>query len=86
MSTSLLVSKMKDAAKNYEEEIEIFASPEAEARKMIAQVDIVMLGPQVDYVLPEFEKAAIDCKTPVTVIDTAEYGRMEGEKVLKKAI
>lgn len=86
MSTSMLVQKMKESAKEYDEEIEIFASPEAEAKKMVDQVDVVMLGPQVAYVLPDFEKIAAQSKTPVSVIPTADYGRMEGKKVLKSAI
>lgn len=82
MSTSLLVNKMNEAATKYEEEIEIFASPESEAQKMVGQVDAVLLGPQVSYILSEFEKYAAPFKIPVAVIETTVYGRMDGAKVL----
>lgn len=82
MSTSLLVNKMIEAAKKRAEEIEIFASSEAESKKMLAQIDLVLLGPQVSYALADFEKSGKAYKIPVRVIDTLDYGRMDGEKVL----
>lgn len=82
MSTSLLVNKMREAAENRKETIEIFASPEAEAQEMVGQVDVILLGPQVSYVLPEFERSAEPFGISVQVIDTLDYGRMDGEKVL----
>ncbi|MDQ0361117.1 PTS sugar transporter subunit IIB [Breznakia pachnodae] len=86
MSTSLMVDKMKQAAESYDELIEIFAMSEAEARKMMGQVDVIMLGPQVSYVLNDFTKKALEFNVPVTLIQAVDYGRMNGEKVLKDGL
>lgn len=52
MSTSLLVSKMKEAAKEAEIEVNINALPISECDSVIDTVDIVLLGPQVRYQKP----------------------------------
>ncbi|MDI3411549.1 PTS sugar transporter subunit IIB [Bacillus sonorensis] len=84
MSTSLLVNKMKKHAEQMEEDIEIIALPVSEAGTMIAESDIVLLGPQVRYQKSQVESMAGD--TPVAVIDMRDYGTMNGEAVLEKAL
>lgn len=82
MSTSLMVKKMQDYANTLDEEIEVFAAPEAEAQSLIEQVDVIMLGPQVSYIFKDFNNEAKQYNIPVTIIDAMDYGRMNGEKVL----
>ncbi|WP_026695588.1 PTS sugar transporter subunit IIB [Peribacillus kribbensis] len=85
MSTSLLVNKMKDAAKDQGVELEIFALPVSECDSVSDQVDVVLLGPQVRY-----QKAQVDSiiggRVPVDVIDMRDYGMMNGKAVLEKAL
>lgn len=85
MSTSLLVNKMKDSAKENGIEIEINALPVAECASAIDDVDIVLLGPQV-----RFEKAKVENlaggRIPVSVIDMKAYGKMDGDAVLRDAL
>jgi cellobiose PTS system EIIB component len=85
MSTSLLVNKMKDAAKNKGLEIDISAMPISEAGSIVNEVDVVLLGPQV-----RFQKAQVDSlvngRVPVEVIDMLAYGTMNGEAVLNRAL
>lgn len=83
MSTSLLVTKMEKAAKERGLDIEIFALSAGEGKKILKDVDLVLLGPQVRFMKSEFEKLAT---VPVDVIDMMAYGRMEGEKVLHTAL
>ena len=49
MSTSLLVTKMRNSAKEKGIEVEIDALPVAEASTAVDNVDIVLLGPQVRF-------------------------------------
>ncbi|ATH92253.1 PTS sugar transporter [Bacillus glycinifermentans] len=84
MSTSLLVNRMKQHAEQLEEEIEITALPVAEAGTIAAEADIVLLGPQVRYQKSQVESMAGD--VPVAVIDMRDYGTMNGEAVLEKAL
>ena len=83
MSTSLLVTKMKKAAEEKGIDVEIFALSAGEGKKILKDVDLVLLGPQVRFMKNEFVKLAT---VPVDVIDMLSYGRMEGDKVLNHAL
>ncbi len=85
MSTSMLVNKMRAAAKEQGIEVEISALSVTEAVEHIADVDVVLLGPQVKFQKKSIEEAAAG-RTPVDVIDMRDYGSMNGKKVLKFAL
>lgn len=84
MSTSMLVAKMKKAAETKGVDVSIEAKPLSEAKKEIAEVDIVLLGPQIRYELNNVKKIA--GSVPVEAIDMKDYGMMNGEKVLTHAL
>ena len=84
MSTSLLVNKMKEAAKEFNVEVDINALPVAECSSKINEVDIVLLGPQVRF-QKSLEKLA-NCRIPVEVIDMRSYGIMDGKTILKSTL
>ncbi|MDO4912616.1 MAG: PTS sugar transporter subunit IIB [Lactobacillus sp.] len=88
MSTSMLVAKMEDAAKADGIEAKIFACPASEADEKIAQenVSVVLLGPQVSYLLSSFKEKLADKNIPVEVINMQAYGMMDGEKVLHQGL
>ena len=85
MSTSLLVSKMQEAAKEQGKDYEIFAKSVADIDHQfeVEKPDVLMLGPQVRYLEDNFKKKL---DIPVEVIDMQDYGMMNGEKVLKEAL
>ena len=88
MSTSLLVTKMIAAAKEMGDEIEIFALPISEGEKKLAEVDCVLLGPQVRFQKAQIEKAiaAQNLDLAVAVIDMKDYGMMNGKAVYQTAL
>ena len=88
MSTSLLVTKMQNAAKDKDIETEIFAisASEADENLQSKNIDVVMLGPQVRFMEKQFKDKLAPKNIPCTVIDMADYGMMNGEKVLNKAL
>ncbi len=85
MSTSLLVSKMEKAAAAKGVDAEIFATASSDANNKISEKnpDILMLGPQVRYMLKNFQDSL---EIPVEVINMQDYGMMNGEKVLNEAL
>lgn len=85
MSTSLLVNKMKAAAKERGLEIEINALPVSECSSVIDNVDIVLLGPQVRFQKPQVD-ALVKGRIPVDVIDMRLYGTMNGKAILDQVI
>ncbi|MDV4149424.1 PTS sugar transporter subunit IIB [Clostridium sp. AL.422] len=85
MSTSLLVNKMKDAAKEKGIEVTINAMPFSECASVIDTVDIVLLGPQVRFQKSQIE-SLVNGRIPVEVIDVRYYGTMNGKAVLETAL
>lgn len=77
MSTSFLVEKMKQAAKEQSMEVNIWAVSDAELHENWENADIVLLGPQVGYLKSNTEKV-VGNSIPVTVIDFVDYGRVNG--------
>ena len=74
MSTSLLVTKMQASAKENNIEAQIWAIPESNLSEEISKCDVVLLGPQVKYVLDKATEIAKPYNVPVEVINMMHYG------------
>lgn len=87
MSTSMLVTKMQAAAEELGQEFDIYAVPVSEADRELEtkEIDIVLLGPQVKFLLNDF-KAKCEPKIKVDAINMMDYGVMNGKNVLTTAI
>lgn len=87
MSTSLLVTKMQKAAQDQGLEREIFAVASTEADDIFEQktVDVLLLGPQVRFMLDQFKEKLAGKGIPVETIPMSDYGMMNGPKVLELA-
>lgn len=85
MSTSFLVEKMKQAAKDQSMKVNIWAVSDAELHENWEKADIILLGPQVGYLKSNTEKV-VGNSIPVTVIDFVDYGRVNGAAVLETAL
>lgn len=81
-STGMLVEKMLEAAKKRNIEIVINAYSEAKLDLYIDDADVVLLAPQVRFKKSAFEKKYESKGIQILVIDTADYGMLNGEKVL----
>ncbi|MCX8958619.1 PTS sugar transporter subunit IIB [Erwinia psidii] len=81
-STSMLVKKMRESAEKLGIDAEIDAVAETELDKY-QDLNIIMLGPQVGHLLDEIRSKS---NVPVSIIDSLDYGLMNGEKVLKDAL
>lgn len=84
MSTSLLVEKMKKAAKEQGIEVDIWAVGANEVKANANKTDIILLGPQVKYAQKQIEADAPN--VPVANIGMREYGMMNGAAVLQQAL
>lgn len=87
MSTSMLVNKMEKAAESKDEEIKIAATSGGNITKYIDDADVLLLGPQVGYLQEDYinQYGGTD-GIPVEIINTLDYGTMNGEKVLNWAL
>lgn len=80
MSTSLMVSRMKEAAQRQGYECDICAYALQKAEEIIPTADILLVGPQI-----AFEIERLQAEYPdkwMEAIEMLDYGRMDGEKVL----
>lgn len=84
MSTSLLVSKMRAQAEKYEVPVEIEAFSETFAAEKGPEADVILLGPQIAYLLPDIQRLLPG--KAIEVIDSALYGKVDGLGVLKAAV
>lgn len=87
MSTSLMVNKMQKAAGERGLAATIFAVPVSEAEDYLSEkkVDVLLLGPQVRYLLEDLQEKLASKGIPVDVIPMTDYGMMKGDKVLDLA-
>jgi PTS system cellobiose-specific IIB component len=86
MSTSMLVTKMKKEAQANSLEVEINAYPESELEQIADSIDVALLGPQVKFLLSKAKAVCEPKSVPVEVINTIDYGMMNGKKVLETAL
>lgn len=87
MSTSMLVAKMQKVAKDKGVEAEIVAIAEGKFKKEYSnKTDVLLLGPQVGFMINDFKSQYEPTGMKVDVIDSIDYGMMNGEKVLNIAL
>lgn len=86
MSTSILVDKIKDAAKAKGLSVDVDALPFDKAGAQLDTTDILLLGPQVRYLLAKFQKEYAGKITVIDVMNFSDYGLANGEKILNDAL
>ena len=84
MSTSLVVSKMQEAAKEQGKDYKIWAVEQGQIEDELGNFDVLLLGPQVRHIQRKVTKI-VDGRAPIAVIDPVAYGTCTGAKVLKQA-
>lgn len=87
MSTSLMASRMQDCADAHLLPLEILAFSHKKIGDIVSEKhpDMILLGPQVRYLFQETEKR-FGNEIPVMQIEQEDYGMLDGERVLKKAL
>ncbi|WP_373895485.1 PTS sugar transporter subunit IIB [Virgibacillus sp. CBA3643] len=86
MSTSILVKKMEEAAKEKGIETEIWAVAQDKAPSEMERADVLLIGPQMRFMKKKYSKVADEVGIPLDVIEPVAYGRADGEAVLNKAL
>lgn len=81
MSTSMLAKRMVEVGNG---EFDVNAYSEQEYLKHVDVADIIMVGPQVRYLIDQIKQSTND-RIPVVSINPLAYGRMNAAEVLKQA-
>lgn len=75
MSTGILAKKIEAASENT---VKVSAYSESEYKDCLADIDLVLIGPQIRFLLPQIEEAV---NVPVQAISPVKYGMMDGKGV-----
>lgn len=88
MSTSMLANSMQKVADKVKLGVEVKAFSESQIKEIVdsENPDAILLGPQIRYKYDKIVEELKDKNIPISVIDSADYGAMDGEKVLKTAV
>lgn len=86
MSTSLLAKKMTEAAVEKNIEVNIWAVSAAAAGDNVNKADVIILGPQVRYMLKKISDLVTDKNKPLYVSDMRNYGTMNGKALLEESL
>lgn len=86
MSTSMLVRKMQAEAQQRGLEIDIAAFGVSEFDEEFPHYQVILLGPQVKYMLETLSAKANARGIPVAAINMMDYGMQRGDKVLDFAL
>lgn len=84
MSTSILVNKMVEAAKDKGLDVEIQAHAISKAKDVADDADAILLGPQVRFQLESIRSQFPD--KVVESIDMVDYGMINGKKILEDTL
>lgn len=80
----MLVEKMKEEIAKRGEDILVDACGEGALANFLP-ADVILIGPQLGYAEDEIVEL-VGSNIPVEVIDMMDYGTMDGEKVLNRAL
>lgn len=86
LSTSMVVKKMKEYADANSLDVQIEAVPENTLKKAAQETQVILLGPQISYKLKSFKESYEPQGIKVEVISGADYGMMNGEKIMQRAL
>ena len=79
-------NKMQKEDRGMEADIFAVSASEADTNLENKEVNVLLLGPQVRFMKGQFEQKLQPKGIPLDVINMADYGMMNGEKVLDQAI
>lgn len=87
MSTSLLASRMQKVANEHQLPIEVKAFSDTQMNDIVSEFnpEVILLGPQVKHLYDKVSERYGKDRV-VAVIDSTDYGNVDGERVLKKAM
>lgn len=86
MSTSLLAKKMKDIAKEKNIEANVWSVNSAAAADNVDKADVIILAPQIRYMLNKISQLVEDKNKPVYAADMRAYGTINGKVLLEEAL
>ena len=86
MSTSLVVKKMEEAAKEKGIDCNIWAVSQDIVEEEMKKADVLLIGPQMRFIKGKLEPKAKELGIKIDVIKPMDYGRCDGNAILNAAM
>lgn len=81
-SSGFMAKNIRKAAKEKGIEIDVKARSDSEVDEYIEEIDLLLVGPHLKYMLDDLKKEAAPYDVPVEIIHEDAYGSLDGEAVL----
>lgn len=81
-SSGFMAKNIRQAAKARGQQIGVKARGDAEVETYIEEIDLLLVGPHLKYMLQDLEQIAKPHGVPVRIIPEKAYGTLDGNAVL----
>lgn len=81
-SSGFMAAAIRKAAKKRKVEVTVKAASESQVDERINEIDYLLVGPHLSYMLDDLKEKTKDKDVQVAVIPQATYGTLNGEKAL----
>ncbi len=85
-SSSLVISKVKEAAKKKGIEVNAWAINSGDFNANIDKADIALVAPQIQFMYKNFKAKADERGIPCLMVSQMDYGRCNGEHILETVL
>ncbi len=82
-SSGFMAANMRKAASAEGLDISIMAKSESEIENYIDEIDVLMVGPHLAYILDDIEEYTEGYDIPVILMKAEYYSSLDGEKAIK---
>jgi PTS system cellobiose-specific IIB component len=83
-SSGFMAKNLRRAAKARGMDIDVKARSDSELEDYIEEIDLLLVGPHLKYMLGDLEAIAAPHNVPVLIINSEAYGSLDGEAVLQQ--
>ncbi|WP_086350573.1 PTS sugar transporter subunit IIB [Candidatus Enterococcus clewellii] len=81
-SSGFMAAAIRKAAKKRGVEMSVKAASESQLDERINEIDYLLIGPHLSYMLTDIQEQTKDKKVKAAVIPQSTYGTLNGEKAL----
>jgi len=83
-SSGFMAKNIRKAAKDKGKDVNVKARSDSELDEYIEEIDLLLVGPHLKYMLDDLKKEAKPYNVPVEIINEDAYGTLDGEAVLNQ--
>lgn len=83
-SSGFMAKNIRKAAKDKAKDISVKARSDSELNEYIEEIDLLLVGPHLKYMLDDLKKECDPHNVPVEIIREEAYGSLDGNAVLQQ--